>query len=223
MGNIKNQMAVVGILTIAAVTVIITVAWAAFNSTLSLEDNVDITVSKWDIEFTTNHDVNWNDVQVINGYTRGQATINSNNPLVIDSKKTINGSVGNFVEVGDEITYNWYLVNFGTFNSNASITGLLDETFNMNEGVKNVKLICTSKDLNNISNDQAQEICDNSIYARVDVLDTNNAPVFVLTSKYGNSSYRKVVLDIKYVENSNYDLSNIDIVINTISFSSTQV
>ena len=223
MGNIKNQMAVVGILTIAAVTVIITVAWATFNSTLSLEDNVDVTVSKWDIEFTTNHDVNWNDVQVINGYTRGQATTNSNNPLIIDSKKTINGSVGNFVEVGDEITYNWYLVNFGTFNSNASITGLLDETINMNEGVKNVKLICTSKDTNKISNDQAQEICDNSIYARVDVLDTNNAPVFVLTSKYGNSSYRKVVLDIKYVENSNYDLSNIDIVINTISFSSTQV
>ena len=223
MGNIKNQMAVVGILTIAAVTVIITVAWATFNSTLSLEDNVDVTVSKWDIEFTTNHDVNWNDVQVINGYTRGQATINSNNPLVIDSKKTINGSVGNFVEVGDEITYNWYLVNFGTFNSNASITGLLDETINMNEDFKNVKLICTSKDTNKISNDQAQEICDNSIYARVDVLDTNNAPVFVLTSKYGNSSYRKVVLDIKYVENSNYDLSNIDILINTISFSSTQV
>ena len=72
-------------------------------------------------------------------------------------------------------------------------------------------------------NDEAQEICDNSIYARVDVLDTNNAPVFVLTSKYGNSAYRKVVLDIKYVENSYYDLSNIDIVINTISFSSTQV
>lgn len=223
MGNIKNQIAIVGILTIAAVTVIITVAWATFNSTLSLEDNVDVTVSKWDIEFTTNHDVNWNDVQVINGYTRGQATTNSNNPLVIDSNKTINGSVGNFVEVGDEITYNWYLVNFGTFNSNASITGLLDETINMNEVVKNVKLICTSKDTNKISNDQAQEICDNSIYARVDVLDTNNAPVFVLTSKYGNSSYRKVVLDIKYVENSNYDLSNIDIVINTISFSSTQV
>ena len=223
MGNIKNQMAVVGILTIAAVTVIITVAWATFNSTLSLEDNVDVTVSKWDIEFTTNHDVNWNGIQVINGYTRGQATTNSNNPLVIDSKKTINGSVGNFVEVGDEITYNWYLVNFGTFNSNASITGLLDETINMNEGVKNVKLICTSKDINKISNDEAQEICDNSIYARVDVLDTNNAPVFVLTSKYGNSSYRKVVLDIKYVENGNYDLSNIDILINTISFSSTQV
>ena len=90
MGNIKNQMAVVGILTIAAVTVIITVAWAAFNSTLSLEDNVDITVSKWDIEFTTNHDVNWNDVQVINGYTRGQATINSNNPLAgIDFQKDL--------------------------------------------------------------------------------------------------------------------------------------
>ena len=219
MGNIKNQMAVVGILTIAAVTVIITVAWATFNSTLSLEDNVDVTVSKWDIEFTTNHDSEWNGVQVINGYTRGQATINSNNPLVIDSKKTINGSVGNFVEVGDEITYNWYLVNFGTFNANASLTGLLDNPTDGN----NVKLVCTSKDTNKISNDQAQEICDNSIYARVDVLDTNNAPVFVLTSKYGNSSYRKVVLDIKYVENSNYDLSNIDIVINTISFSSTQV
>ena len=150
MGNIKNQIAIVGILTIAAVTVIITVAWATFNSTLSLEANVGVTVSKWDIEFTTNHDVNWNDVQVINGYTRGQATTNSNNPLVIDSKKTINGSVGNFVEVGDEITYNWYLVNFGTFNSNASLTGLLDETININEGVKNVKLICTSKDTNKI-------------------------------------------------------------------------
>ena len=143
------QGILLGIVIMCAVFAFITIAWAGFSSNLEIGGTATINAQEWDIDFTNTKDTKWTASQSLTGSSNAEVKSGTNASissatLAIGTDRTVSGIIGTFNQEGDEITYKWYIQNFGSFNSEISVVGTNSKILSAadaNGG--NIELKCT--------------------------------------------------------------------------------
>lgn len=208
MGSYKNQIAFIGIISIATVAILITLSWMTMNGSLASGGEVNVITQSWDVDFTTDYNKNWDGITKIYNESNGSVVENIFNPLSITDNRTVSGTIDSLTSVGDTVIYKWYISNFGTFDANVYLTN------------SEITLDCYSKD-ERISKEEAQMYCDNSLSKSIKIDDI--VPDNKSTIRVNRGTYKEVVLTISYDNYSKIDASSINIYIEPIAFSASQV
>lgn len=208
MGSYKNQIAFIGIISIATVAILITLSWMTMNGSLASGGEVNVITQSWDVDFTTDYNKNWDGITKIYNESNGSVVENILNPLSITDNRTVSGTIDLLTSVGDTVTYKWYISNFGTFDANVYLTN------------SEIKLDCYSKD-ERVSKEEAQTYCDNSLSKSIKIDDI--VPDNKSTIRVNRGTYKEVVLTINYENYSKIDASGINIYIEPITLSASQV
>ena len=208
MGSYKNQIAFIGIISIATVAILITLSWMTMNGSLASGGEVNVITQSWDVDFTTDYNKNWNGITKIYNESNGSVVENIFNPLSITDNRTVSGTIDSLTSVGDTVTYKWYISNFGTFDANVYLTN------------SEITLDCYSKD-ERFSKEEAQMYCDNSLSKSIKIDDI--VPDNKSTIRVNRGTYKEVVLTVSYDNYSKIDASGINIYIEPITLSASQV
>lgn len=150
------QGILLGIVIMCAVFAFITIAWAAFSTTLNISGTATIKKQSWQIDFTDQKDTDFaGRLTAVGGgatalpltgtvATGTQAVADTSvNRFRISSANTVEGTIGEFNVGGDKITYTWYAQNFGTFESDVSVKTVGGLTSSANLAGGNITLVCT--------------------------------------------------------------------------------
>lgn len=208
MGSYKNQIAFIGIISIATVAILITLSWMTMNGSLASGGEVNVITQSWDVDFTTDYNKNWDGITKIYNESNGSVVENIFNPLSITDNRTVSGTIDSLTSVGDTVTYKWYISNFGTFDASVYLTN------------SEITLDCYSKD-ERINKEEAQMYCDNSLSKSIKIDDI--VPDNKGTIRVNRGTYKEVVLIISYDNYSKIDASGINIYIEPITLSASQV
>lgn len=208
MGSYKNQIAFIGIISIATVAILITLSWMTMNGSLASGGEVNVITQSWDVDFTTDYNKNWDGITKIYNESNGSVVENIFNPLSITDNRTVSGTIDSLTSVGDTVTYKWYISNFGTFDASVYLTN------------SEITLDCYSKD-ERISKEETQMYCDNSLSKSIKIDDI--VPDNKSTIRVNRGTYKEVVLTISYDNYSKIDASGINIYIEPITLSASQV
>ena len=208
MGSYKNQIAFIGIISIATVAILITLSWMTMNGSLASGGEVNVITQSWDVDFTTDYNKNWNGITKIYNESNGSVVENIFNPLSIIDNRTVSGTIDSLTSVGDTVTYKWYISNFGTFDANVYLTN------------SEITLVCYSKD-EKFSKEEVQMYCDNSLSKSIKIDDI--VPDNKNTIRVNRGTYKEVVLTVSYDNYSKIDASGINIYIEPITLSASQV
>ena len=200
------QGILLGIVIMCAVFAFITIAWAAFSSTLTIDGSATIKKQSWKIHFTDDVTKDYDaaltafqakpgnsgaSVIYLTGNTNSSSailpTVGANpDAFAITANNTVGGDLGTLNMGGDEVTYTWYAQNFGTFDATASLTtdgGLFTSAPSGHTAGGNIQATCVDKD-NSGNNSTAQAFCDTNLTVTLKVNDTNyNKSNFNLLAK----------------------------------------
>lgn len=204
------QGILLGIVIMCAVFAFITVAWAAFSSTLTINGSATVQAVTWKVKFSVDGtaEPGTGGASLTGEVAAGtNAVLPLSGPLTIsENGLNVSGAVGTFTSNGDKITYDWYLVNYGDFNANVS-------TLNLTSGTSNVALTCTS----NSGATNETEWCTNNLSAKLYVEDYSTAtPTNLATPTEGtysvsvpsavgassNSNKKHIFLVVEYTGNA---------------------
>ena len=173
------QGILLGIVIMCAVFAFITIAWATFNSTLTIGGTAKINAVSWKIQFTNTKDTELSSATDLTGTVASgtSAVLPSSGGLAIQSGGlSISGAVGELSKEGDKITYQWYIQNFGNFNANITSSNLKAEnTGSTGRSLGNVPLECTSVGAGSVANDK-DDWCAANISAKLYVENYSASP-----------------------------------------------
>ncbi len=157
------QGILLGIVIMCAVFAFITIAWAAFSTSLTIGGTASVNKQSWQIDFTTTIDSDFDTVNsgsaipLVGTVASGTQAVadTSASRFRISSADTVEGTIGQFNVGGDKITYTWYAQNFGTFPADVSVFTVGGLTTSANLAGGNITLVCTktsSGDMNDWCN-----------------------------------------------------------------------
>lgn len=190
------QGILLGVVIMCAVFAFITIAWAAFSSTLTISGSAKVAQQTWKVQFT-NLDgtaISANTAiasPVYGGISEAPAT----DPLYIKANALdVEGNIGTINASGDKITYIWMVKNFGTFDAKVATDDVLASTTTAGS---NINITCT----NSRSGDSwtstgftsAQDFCDKKIKATLSV--SNDGTSWTLLADGGSSPKYSFDLD----------------------------
>ena len=115
------QGILLGVVIMCAVFAFITIAWAAFSSTLTIGGTATINIQKWAVEFTDNPAAQWSGSTTLTGNVNSTQATTSDATFALTANNVAGGKLGTLNVGGDEITYSWYIKNFGTFDAAISV------------------------------------------------------------------------------------------------------
>ena len=210
------QGILLGIVIMCAVFAFITIAWATFNSTLTINGTATIAAQKWQVEFTGTKDTKFADLvsKVLTANTHstsataGTFTISDNGLKIGYGNLGSSGSaenIGTLNQSGDKISY---IQNFGTFGADVSFSGLNSalttqtDTSNYDNTGSNVSITCKDADGTTANDAAAQTWCDSYVKAvlTVDGNSVTNSSTFALnkaTDSTNDSDVKTIVLSIE--------------------------
>lgn len=236
------QGILLGIVIMCAVFAFITIAWATFNSTLTISGTAKINAVSWKVEFTDTINTAVSGATTLTGTVADgtSAVLPTSGALAIQSGGlTISGAVGELNREGDKITYKWYIQNFGNFNADITSSNLKAEsTATPGRSLGNVSLNCTSQ--GGTANDK-NSWCAENISAKLYVesysatptatnaLNSSSNPLFSLPAadNASDNDVKVMFLVVEYVGSSDSNTdevsgSEINVEIPTITFTATQ-
>ena len=213
------QGILLGIVIMCAVFAFITIAWATFNSTLTINGTATIASQKWQVEFTSTKDTKFADLasKAVTANTHstsasaGTFTISDNGLKIgygtLGSSGTAE-NIGTLNQSGDKISYTWYVQNFGTFGADVSFTGLKTalttqtDTSNYDNTGSNVSITCKDANGTTANDSAAQTWCNNYVKAvlTVDsssVISTSKIALNKETGTTNDSDVKTIVLSIE--------------------------
>lgn len=174
------QGILLGIVIMCAVFAFITIAWAAFSSTLTIGGTATIANQSWKVEFTDQIDSTFDTRKNVNNVVplTGVAASNTNadiseaNYAITGPLATGGGStyinLGKLNQEGDKITYTWYIQNFGTFDSAVTLSSGLITASGTNQN--NVVITCAQKGGSgspSLNSSDITNFCDSHIKAEL--------------------------------------------------------
>lgn len=209
------QGILLGIVIMCAVFAFITVAWAALSSTLTVSGTASVNAQSWKVGFgSTNSAVVSSAVEATCTASAAGATCPTtpNLPVITADKFGQSGepltvqSLGTFTDVNGSLTYEWFIVNTGTFDAYLND---LSNTVNTETG--KIAVVCDD------GADNSYTDGDSTSYANfctgIDAtlkIGTTAAPTTVVAPTLGtkigksggsDSSYLKVELKVTYTGN----------------------
>ena len=241
------QGILLGIVIMCAVFAFITIAWAAFSSTLTIGGQAQIKKTSWKVEFTSDYTGSaWTASESLTGASN--ASTNSTNAsltnanFAVTDALTVGGSGGDMLgelqQEGDKITYTFYVRNYGDFDSTVALSsGLISSGTNAND----VSLTCkglTQGSSPLISDSDAQTWCNAHIRAQLfagpvgsssgSTVGTNMVQVtsgFKYNLKAATPSDNLDVIEVKLViefiddgdSSTNYTNNNADVIVASIN------
>ena len=222
------QGILLGIVIMCAVFAFITVAWAAFSSTLTISGTATVKAQSWKVEFSDTSSA----VLAASSVT-GTVTPSASTDVLPTTAPSLTTSVfgssstnlANFSNPGEEIVYSWYVVNDGTFDAKIkTITGILS-TVNATTG-SNVDITCSSSatftsdaSVTSISDWCAKyvkaELQVNNVVVTTDSSNNLTSAATTVSAKSGSTlGSVPVSLTLKYLDvSNNADLPNDDVTI----------
>ena len=232
MRNTKMQAGLLGIVSIMAVSIFITIAWAGFSSNLKISGTATVAKQSWSISLSTSNTETITYPKSLIGESNLTATGNATKPtaeatgLRMSDAKTITGTIGTLNQPGDKLTYSGlYIDNYGTFDASISFSGL--RSTKLTNGT-NIDLECTSLDSSALDDDAAQTFCDTYVIATFTygTEDSAVSPVdsdtFTLNKNGGTTSSMPFTMTFEYmVSDSTSALSPADINIQIKEFTIT--
>ena len=224
------QGILLGIVIMCAVFAFITIAWAAFSSNLVINGTATVSAQKWKVEFTDTKDtalvsegVSATIPAALTPTLVGSATAPASNGFAITSTlvagNASSGSatqkeLGTLAQSGDKIIYHWYIQNFGTFQADFSVTGIL-ASGSFTTGGGNITLTC--KKAGDVTE---STLCNNNLVAKLYIADYSSSYSATDSSTYGtliNSSYNGSIA----AETATTDDTDVKIVTLVVEFNET--
>ena len=214
------QGILLGIVIMCAVFAFITIAWAAFSSTLTIGGTATVEKASWKVVFTDTDGV---DVTGTGKTLTGTPKSNTNADIstatlaISSDGLTISGIVGKLMGAGDEIVYDWKVKNFGTFDAElVSIDTDLLTAAAATTG-SNIAITCASSDVGAVAND-ITTWCASHIAAKLYISPTGTASGSeVLALRSGASGSEKYSVDIKKAGTTgNTDVLDVKLVVTFI-------
>lgn len=151
------QGILLGIVIMCAVFAFITVAWAAFQSSLTINGSATISAQNWYVGFSDTSTARIStDSTAVSCTPGGSATCptTGNEPtltatsfgVTTDVSPTVQ-SLGTLTDVGDKLTYSWYVINDGTFDAKLttapSITASCTSVGNVESDASKLSAFCS--------------------------------------------------------------------------------
>ena len=221
------QGILLGVVIMCAVFAFITIAWAAFSSTLTIGGTATINAQSWDIDFVSNYADSksgdpadytnkWTAAQTLTGVVASgsNAVLPVSDGLSISADRVVSGAVGTFNQQGDKITYTWYAQNFGTFNADVAVVTIGDPAIGSysvtNTADGNIDVTCT--DTSNATNANITAFCAAHVKATLSVGAVGSSAAYgsgndSWTLAKSNTTDRSDVLEFKleveFVDSSN--------------------
>ena len=194
------QGILLGIVIMCAVFAFITIAWATFNSTLTINGTATINKQSWKIQFTNTVDSTISSDTYLTGTKSGLAELPGSSDTdrfkISSTALQAGGKIGSFNAADDEIVYTWYIQNYGTFDANIthSDTDIIATTTKPSGG--NINVTCAVATGDTWTAGAAADMttvqawCDNHVKATlsVDLYANASDPALV-----PNSSFTKAI------------------------------
>jgi hypothetical protein len=120
------QGILLGIVIMCAVFAFITIAWAGFSSTLTINGSATVEKQSWKVKFVETVDTELSSDAYLtpttgSGFLGSVPTSSDTSRFKISSTGlSAGGTIGTFKAGDDEVAYTWYIQNFGTFPATIS-------------------------------------------------------------------------------------------------------
>ncbi len=224
------QGILLGIVIMCAVFAFITIAWAAFSESLNISGSAQVLKQTWDIKFVQTEDTKLSLDAYLTGNaasgTLAEAPSSSDSDCfkISSTGLTAGGKIGTFRQGNDEITYTWYIQNFGTFPATISTSSNIIipvSGTDSKESGGNIAVTCANASGETYSwtgsNDlaSAQAWCDTHIQAMlyVDTYANAASPATVLK---GDTNFSKDVAAATSTSNDNTDILVVKLVVKMV-------
>ena len=224
------QGILLGIVIMCAVFAFITIAWAGFSSNLTIGGSAQVLKQTWKVKFADAVDSDISSDTYLTG-TAASGTLaelpsgsDTDRFKIASTGLTASGKVGSFKTSNDEITYTWYIQNFGTFpatisTSDSDVIALSGAGSVASAG--NIKVTCANASGETYSwtgsGDlaSAQAWCDNHIQAKL-YIDTYANAASPDVVENGASNFSKDVAAATSTTSDNTDVLVVKLVVKII-------
>jgi hypothetical protein len=179
----KFNSLMVAIVAISAVFGFVSIVWASFSSTLTIQSAAKIEASKWDVHFGELGEVE----------TKGTAAIFGSGPKLDESKQVISGFNVALKTPGDEVTFTVPVENHGTYDAKltsaslARVTGYTSNLTDAAAAAADEEKVANSVTVTTTYED-GTEILSGDVLPKLNTLNEPGTKTIKITVKYRDTN-----------------------------------